>query len=469
MQGSRVLVVEDESALRQSIARYFDRRGAQVVTAASRAEAERVAEGQASFHLAVVDLMLPDGGGLDLMAKLKSSHPQIQVIILTGFGSIENAVECTKRGAFHFMTKPFNLDELIAISERALKHEHLLEENRLLKQQIHQKYRFENIIGSSPEMMKVLELVDQVSDSDSTVLITGESGTGKELIAQAIHNNSPRSEQVLVPVNCGAIPADLLESELFGHVKGAFTGATANRIGRFEVGNKGSIFLDEIGELSLHLQVKILRALQERKFEPVGSSKTVEVDVRIIAATNRDLETMIATNEFREDLYYRLNVIPIQIPPLRERKSDIALLIHHYMGHFNQTKNKKVEGFTTAAMDVLLNYSWPGNVRELVNLIERLAILKGKGIVDTPDLPEKLRRQTQSSSIQELQFELPTGGVDFNSMVDSYENQLILQALEKTGWNRNQAAQLLRLNRTTLVEKIKKKGLQPPPEFKGIA
>ena len=469
MQGSRVLVVEDESSLRQSIARYFDRKGAQVVTAASRAEAERVAEAQAGFHLAVVDLMLPDGAGLDLMSKLKVSHPQIQVIVLTGFGSIENAVECTKRGAFHFMTKPFNLDELVAISERALKHEHLLEENRILKAQIHQKYRFENIIGQSPEMMKVLELVEQVSDSDSTVLISGESGTGKELIAQAIHNNSPRADQVLVPVNCGAIPADLLESELFGHVKGAFTGATANRMGRFEVASGGSIFLDEIGELSLHLQVKILRALQERKFEPVGSSKTIEVDVRIVAATNRDLETMIATNEFREDLYYRLNVIPIQIPPLRQRRTDIALLLHHYMGHFNQLKNKKIEGFTTGAMDILTNYPWPGNVRELVNLVERLAILKGKGIVDIADLPEKFRKQSGAAVSHEIQVELPMGGVDFNSMVDSYENQLILQALEKTGWNRNQAAQLLRLNRTTLVEKIKKKGLQPPSELKGIA
>jgi DNA-binding NtrC family response regulator len=459
MSSHRILVVDDESSLRTALFRILDRKGFQVVTASTREEAEKFSSSEQAIDLALIDLKLPDGDGIELMSTLKKSHPNLQSIILTGFGTIEAAVKATQKGAFHFLTKPFNIDEVVSLVEKALSIRNLQQENQLLKSQLHQKYRFDNIIGNSPEITRVLEMIERVSSSDSTILISGESGTGKELVARAIHYNSPRAEKVLVPVNCGAIPNDLLESELFGHVKGAFTGAIANRVGRFEFAHNGTIFLDEIGELTPSLQVKLLRVIQERKFEPVGSTRTVEVDVRIISATNVDLEKAVENGEFREDLFYRLNVIPINIPALRERRSDIPYLLHHFIESFNQNKNKSLAGISSEALDYLYNYAWPGNVRELENLIERLAILKGTGIVETYDLPEKYRQETRAAKIEEA--DIPESGIDFNSAVDAYENALIVRALEKTGWNRNRAAQLLRLNRTTLVEKIKKKGLRP--------
>jgi transcriptional regulator with PAS, ATPase and Fis domain len=305
----------------------------------------------------------------------------------------------------------------------------------------------------------VFDLIERVADSDSTILITGESGTGKELVARAIHFNSKRAEKLMVPVNCGAIPENLLESELFGHVKGAFTGALTSRAGRFEIANGGTIFLDEIGDMSPSLQVKLLRVLQERKFEPVGSTKTVEVDVRVIAATHKDLDSAVAQKTFREDLYYRLNVIPLRIPPLRERQSDIPLLIHHFLKHFNESKRREVTGMAPDALELLNTYPWPGNVRELENLIERLVIIKGHGVIEVRDLPERYLQRDIPLNAEKIV--VPSKGLDFNTAVDGFENALIMQALERTGWNRNKAASLLNLNRTTLVEKIKKKGLTP--------
>ncbi|MCB0394639.1 MAG: sigma-54-dependent Fis family transcriptional regulator, partial [Bdellovibrionales bacterium] len=386
------------------------------------------------------------------------------VIILTGFGSIQTAIEATKRGAFHFLTKPFNLDELYHLVEKAFENRSLKKENTLLKTQLHHKYKFDNIIGQSKEITRILELVDRVSDSDSTILVTGESGTGKEVIARAIHYNSARANKTLIPVNCGAIPNELLESELFGHVKGAFTGATNNRVGRFELANGGTIFLDEVGELPPPLQVKLLRAIQEKTFEPVGGTKTIEVDVRIIAATNVDLEKAVREGRFREDLFYRLNVIPMHIPALRERKSDIPLLVHHFIEKFNQTKKRELSGIDPNALEMMQGYDWPGNIRELENLVERISILKGIGNIEVSDIPVKYQTAV-SEAIGEEEVHLPNTGIDFNSAVDAFENSLILKALERTNWNRNRAAQLLRLNRTTLVEKIKKKGLNPPPEI----
>jgi DNA-binding NtrC family response regulator len=460
--SQRILIVDDESSLRTALFRILERRGFQVVTAGSKSEAEKLCGSQYAIDLALIDLRLPDGDGIDLMGSIKQLHPNSLCVLFSGFATVETAVKATQMGAFHFMTKPFNMDELMSLIDRTLAHKNLQQENALLKDQLHQKYHFENIIGKSPEITQVLEMIEKVSTTDSTVLITGESGTGKELVARAIHYNSSRSEKMLVPVNCGAIPAELLESEVFGHVKGAFTGAIANRVGRFEAANGGSIFLDEIGELSPTLQVKLLRVIQERKFEPVGSAKTVEVDIRIVAATNVDLERAVAEGAFREDLFYRLNVIPIHIPALRDRRSDIPYLLHHFVQVFNREKKRSLGGFTPEAMDVLSKYSWPGNVRELENLVERLAILKGDGIIDVPDLPERFRSSSGYAGAEAgVSADLPEAGIDFNSAVDAYENALILQALEKTGWNRNRAAQLLRLNRTTLVEKIKKKGLAP--------
>lgn len=460
MDSRRILIVDDESSLRTSLFRLLSRKSYQVITASSKAEAMALCSTANTVDFALIDLRLPDGNGIELMTDLKKLFPNMQVIVLTGYGTISDAVEATRLGAFHFLTKPFNIEELMSLVDKALTHKTLEQENKVLKSQLQDRYSFDNIVGKSDEMLAVMDLISRVSDSDSTVLVTGESGTGKELVARAIHYDSPRADKLMVPVNCGAIPAELLESELFGHIKGAFTGATANRIGRFELADKGSIFLDEIGEMSPSLQVKLLRVIQERQFEPVGSAKTVEVDVRIIAATNIDLERAVAEGRFREDLYYRLNVIPIRIPPLRDRKSDIPLLLHHFMAHFNKTKNRNLQGFSPEAIDLLYNYPWPGNVRELENLIERLAILKGSGVVHVSDLPEKYqgRKFVKATDSNEL---IPATGVDFNSAVDAYENALIMKALELTGWNRNQAAQLLRLNRTTLVEKIKKKGLRP--------
>ncbi len=333
-----------------------------------------------------------------------------------------------------------------------------------------------SLVGESQAIQEVLRTIEKVATTESTVLITGESGTGKELIARAIHEKSSRAEQPMVIVNCGAIPNDLLEAELFGHVKGAFTGATQNRIGRFEAANGGTIFLDEIGELPLALQVKLLRVLQTKQFEVVGSSKTMEVDVRIIAATNKDLEEAARKKEFREDLYYRLNVLPVKTPSLRERKSDIALLVTHFITQFNTQTGHSVEAPSGEIMEALQAYDWPGNVRELENLMERLVILKGQGTVDLGDLPHRIfqryaeGRPAGSGALSEWEFPrmvLPNSGVNLKNIVEAFENHLIDQALARTGNNKNRASELLMMNRTTLVEKLRKRGMIVPAAKKG--
>ncbi len=469
MKSSRILIVEDESSLRTALFRILDRKGYSVITANRIEEAKVVIQGDSQIDLALIDLNLPDGDGLEFMDTLKKQHSNCEVIILTGHGSIESAVSATQKGAFHFVTKPFGIEELMSLVEKAMAHKKLAQENQQLKSALKTKHKFDQIVGTSEEIRHVLDLVERVADTDSTILVTGESGTGKELIARAIHFSSSRSAGPFIPINCGAIPSELLESELFGHVKGAFTGAISNRVGRFEMADGGTLFLDEIGDLEPALQVKILRALQERCFEPVGSTKTVHVNVRVITATNIDLEKAVQLGRFREDLYYRLNVIPIQIPALRERKSDIPLLLSHFMELYGRAKGRNLTGFSHDALDCLTHYPWPGNIRELENLVERLTILKGQGQVEVIDLPLKYRAQATVSMGATTALDIPEDGMDFNSAVDAYENSLILKALEKTGWNRNQAAALLRLNRTTLVEKIKKKGLRPPQgELEGI-
>lgn len=461
MRSPRILIVDDESSLRTALFRVLDRKGLSVVTANRVEEAKLLCHGDQTLDLALVDLNLPDGDGIELMSHLKTLHPSCEVIILTGHATIESAIRATQKGAFHFITKPFNMEEILSLVDKALTHKKLQLENQQLRTELGRKYQFDQIVGQSDEIKAVLDLIERVSDSDSTVMVSGDSGTGKELIARAVHYNSNRSDQPFIPINCGAIPSELLESELFGHVKGAFTGAIANRVGRFELADGGTIFLDEIGDLEPALQVKLLRVLQERSFEPVGGTKSIQVNVRVIAATNKNLETEVEAGNFREDLFYRLNVIPLMVPALRERKTDIPLLFSHFIEHFNRTKGRKLSGITHDAMECLVNYPWPGNIRELENLVERLAILKGHGQIEVNDLPAKYRAQAVRAS-DDVTFDLPDLGTDFNTAVDQFENNLILRALEKTGWNRNQAAILLRLNRTTLVEKIKKKGLRPP-------
>ena len=381
MKSSRILIVDDESAIRTPLFRLFDRKGHQVLTASKIEEAKLISQSENKINLAIVDLNLPDGDGIELMTWLKANTPNCQVIILTGANTIENAIKATQKGAFHFVSKPVNLEELSAIADKALLQEKLVSENAQLRVELLRKQKSDNIIGHSENIRSVISLVERVADTDSTILITGESGTGKELIARAVHQNSSRADQPFIAINCGAIPGELLESEFFGHIKGAFTGAISNRVGRFEMADGGTIFLDEIGDLDPALQVKLLRVLQERNFEPVGSTKTISVDVRIVAATNKNLENLVNAGKFREDLYYRLNVIPIAIPSLKERISDIPLLIQHFIEQFNRSKNRKLAGMSTQAMDALTLYNWPGNIRELENLIERLAILKGQGIV----------------------------------------------------------------------------------------
>jgi DNA-binding NtrC family response regulator len=464
MSQIKVLVVDDDQTLRAALYRIFSRKGFHVITTSSVKEAEHVITVEPAIDLVLLDIKLPDGDGIDILKLVKQKYDGTPVLVLTGFGSVDMAVEATKLGAYHFMTKPFNIEELTLLTDKALSHTRLISENQNLKNQLYSKYRFDNIIGQSESIRRVLSLVEKVADSDSTILITGESGTGKELIAKAIHYNSPRSNKAFIPINCGAIPGELLESELFGHVKGAFTGAISNRMGRFELANNGSIFLDEIGDLSTNLQVKLLRVLQERRFEAVGSAKTIEANVRVIAATNINLADAVRDGSFREDLFYRLNVIPIVIPPLRDRHSDIPLLIQYFITSFNEKKGSRITGVNEDAMELLCNYPWPGNIRELENFVERASILKRNGLIEIVDLPDHFQNASRGYSAT-VDMDIPEDGIDFNTAVDSYENQLIMNALNKTGWNRNQAALLLKLNRTTLVEKIKKKGLKPPGDL----
>jgi DNA-binding NtrC family response regulator len=408
----------------------------------------------------IADVKMPGINGLELVRQIHEISPDLPCIVITGYGSAENSVEALRAGAYWYLEKPFDqahLDVVRKLVEQAIEHGRLKSENRLLQGQLQSKYRFQNIIGTSAALRSVLETVSKVAMTDSTVLITGESGTGKELVARAIHFNSKRADKMFVTVNCGAIPEELLESELFGHVRGAFTNAVANREGRFSVAHEGTIFLDEIGDMSSTLQVKLLRVLQDRTFEPVGSSKTQSVDVRVIAATNQDLEDAIANRLFREDLYYRLNVIPIVVPPLRERRDDIPLLAQHFLDIANESRGDEGVGFSDEAIELMTGFDWPGNVRELENLVERLVTLcSGRGIVAS-DLPKSLQ---VNSSPTPAAPQIPPQGLNFRDVVDQFESDLIRQALEITHGNKNRAAQLIQMNRTTMLEKMKKKGVK---------
>ncbi len=411
--------------------------------------------------LVLCDIKMPGINGLELVRQIHEIEPDLPCIVITGYSSAENSIEALRAGAFWYLEKPFEqerLDVVRRLVDQAIEHGRLKAENRVLHSQLRARYKFDNIVGKSDALQQVLTIVEKVADTDSTVLITGESGTGKELIARALHYNSRRADRMMVTVNCGAIPEALLESELFGHVKGAFTNAVHQREGRFALADGGTIFLDEIGDMSPNLQVKLLRILQERTFEPVGSSKTIRVDVRVIAATNQHLEQLIEQKQFREDLYYRLNVLPIEAPLLRDRTDDIPLLVHHFIEIGNQQRNSQIDGISEEAMKLLMNYRWPGNVRELENMIERVMILRSQGEILAEDLPAQFRQPRERSPQAPR---VPADGISFNEVIGELETDLILQALDQTHWNKNRAAQLLGLNRTTLLEKIKKKGLEP--------
>jgi DNA-binding NtrC family response regulator len=456
MASERILVVEDEERTREFLREFLEVEGFDVETATDGQEAIETLESM-EFDLVLTDMKMPKADGLAVLEGIRRINPQTAAIVFTGYGTIDTAVKAVKLGAYDYITKPLKTDEISMVIQRALEHRKLALENEMLQRQLKRKYRFDNIVGDSENMQDVFRLVEKIANKDSKVLIYGESGTGKELVARAIHFNSDRKQRPLIPVNCGAIPEELLESELFGHERGAFTGATRTRIGRFELGNGGTIFLDEIGDMSPSLQVKVLRVLQEHEFERVGGMKTIKVDIRVIAATNKDLEKNMADGKFREDLFYRLNVIPIQLPPLRQRKSDIPLLVSHFIQQYNSKKRHNIVGVSPEAMQLLQAYDWPGNVRELENMIERIVILKGDGMIQPDDLSQKVYASTPRSVHPRIHIR--EDGISFYTAVTEFEQQLIRQALNRTQWVKKEAAELLNLKRTTLIEKMKRMNL----------
>jgi DNA-binding NtrC family response regulator len=459
LRKSTILVVDDEEFYRRALERILRRAGHSVIMARNGTEAIDTVASQ-PVDLVLADVKMPGINGLELVRQIHEFAPDLPCIVITGYGSAESSVEALKAGAYWYLEKPFDqghLDVVRRLVEQAIEHGHLKSENRILHSQLQSKYQFEKIIGNSHALRAVLDIVSKVAEADSTVLITGESGTGKELIARAIHFNSKRADKMFVTVNCGAIPEHLLESELFGHIRGAFTNAISNREGRFSIAHEGTIFLDEIGDISLTAQVKLLRVLQERTFEPVGSSKPVKVDVRVIAATNQVLEEAIRERRFREDLYYRLNVIPIEVPPLRNRRDDIPLLVDHFLNASNEGRKHPAEGLSKEALESLCKLEWPGNVRELENLMERLVTLCGGREICNDDLPTSI---STTGSPPTTVPQIPPQGLSFRDVVDQFESELILQALQITHGNKNRAAQLIQMNRTTMLEKMKKKGVK---------
>lgn len=441
-----VLIVDDEKNIREGLARAL-RRSYEVLTAEGGQSALNLLANR-SVDVMLSDLRMPGMDGLTLMQRALANSPHLVCILLTAYGNIETAVEAMRHGATDFLTKPVNLDQLELVLKRVLRSRKAETENRQLREQLDSKYGMENIIGNSPQMQAVFDTVRQVAASRATVLIQGESGTGKELVAKAIHQLSARKHGAFVPVHCAALSSTLLESELFGHEKGAFTGATEQRKGRFEMADGGSLFLDEIGEIEPSVQVKILRALEERQFERVGGQQSVSVDTRLIAATNRDLKKMVEEGTFREDLFYRLYVVAIQLPPLRERRGDIPLLLKHYLDVFNRENGREVEGFSLDALDLLNGYAWPGNVRELRNVVEQMVVLSRSSRIGVRELPVHMREKgTPGTAVQ------AAGGT-----LAEIEKQTILQALEAEGGNRTKAAEKLGISRRTLHRKIAEYG-----------
>jgi len=459
MAGAReqILVVDDEEDLRQAIVELLTVDGFEVHGVATAEQAQELLS-RTAFDVLITDNNLPGKSGLELLEDSLSRYPEIVGIVITGFGTIETAVQAIKKGAYDYLSKPFKLVELSIMVQKGLKERTLRFENQYLRSQLKNKYAFDNIIGTGRSMARIFELIDSVAGLNSTVLIQGETGTGKELIAKAIHFNSPRKDQKMVSINCGAIPENLLESELFGHVKGAFTGAVQTRVGRFEQGNNGTIFLDEVGNMPLSLQVKLLRVLQEREFERVGANNSIKVDVRIIAATSSNLQQMVSDGTFREDLYYRLNVIPIHMPALRDRREDIPLLIQRFITQFCETHKLEMKTVSPQVMKAMMGYEWPGNVRQLENIVERMVALTGTRTAIMPaDLPPEV--QSSDSFGNGSGFEIPEEGINFTNIVVDMERELILQGLRKANGNKKLAAKLLNLKRTTLIEKIKRIGL----------
>ena len=450
---AKILVVDDEPSHCKMLEAVLSAEGYEVTHAADGAEAVAEVE-KRFFDLILMDIRMQRTGGIEALRAIKEISPGIPIIIMTAYASVETAVAALKSGAYDYLTKPLDIDELKIMLTHALQHHRLEQENLQLREQLDDRFDFSSIIGSSTSMKKVFETVALVAPTEVTVLICGESGTGKELVANAIHLNSPRGERPFIKVNCAALPEPLLESELFGHEKGAFTGAVSRRKGRFQLAHESSIFLDEIAEMAPATQAKILRVLQERSFEPVGGSETVQVDTRVIAATNRNLEEEIRAGRFREDLFYRLNVVQIEVPPLRDRREDIPLLANFFIKHYAEKNRRHIKGLTPHALDLFMRYEWPGNVRELENVIER-AVIMARGDMVAPDaLPEAIQATGESSGV--IPVELRAG-----RSLKEVEKEMILRTLAESGGNRTHAARILGISRRTLQLKLKDYGINP--------
>jgi DNA-binding NtrC family response regulator len=445
----RILIVEDEDKLRRILELQLIDSGFDVVKAASAEEALPLID---RTDLVLSDFKLPGMSGLEMLQLIKRQNTQIPVIVMTAFGTIENAVEAMKAGASDFLLKPFDLEHLTAVVNKALEIRNLREENRALREELGRKYQWDNIVGRSPAMQQIFASIMRVAPTRATVLLAGESGVGKDLIARAIHFHSPRKDRPFVKINCTALPENLMESELFGYEKGAFTGATTSKPGKFEQADTGTVMLDEIGDVPANIQVKLLRVLQEREFERLGSNKTLHIDVRVIAATNRDLRVALEEGTFREDLYYRLNVVPLEIPPLRERKEDIPYLAEHFVEKLAPEMGNQVTGITHAAMDKLMQYSWPGNVRELENVIERSLVMASGDKLDANDIRLDMNLRPRQSNGD---LTLPEG-----MSLDTYEQELIRDALKRANGNKSQAARLLGLTRNALRYRLTQMGIE---------
>jgi two-component system response regulator AtoC len=453
----RVLIVDDEEQMRELLAKVLEKNGYQVTTAGDGGQALTLLEKE-PMDLVVTDVRMPGLDGMEALKAIKELNPEIVVIIMTAFGSIDQAVQAVKEGAYDYINKPFKIDEMLLTIKKALEERRLRHEVTALRHELRTRYHFENLIGKSRAMQEVFSLIEQVASSRSTMMIYGKSGTGKELVARAIHYNSLRANKAFVPVNCAAIPSELLESELFGHEKGSFTGAIATKAGKFELATGGSLFLDEVGSMRLDLQAKILRALQEREIERVGGTRTIKIDVRVIAATNRDLKKAVEEGTFREDLYYRLNVVPITLPPLRQRRDDIPLLVEHFIAKYNREFNRRVKGFSAGATAALYQYDWPGNVRELENVIERAVALAQSETISLRELPLDI-----SILGRDMIEDIQKAGLSLREARSHFEKQYILNILEKVQWNQTEAARLLGLHRNTLLWKLQRLGIESRP------
>ena len=447
-----ILIIDDEEVLQDVLTQLIQREGHTTFSATTGEEGLRLL-GQEEIDLVVLDLMLPGMSGQEVLAEIQRTDPDQVVVVITAYSSIEGAITAMREGAFHYIPKPFKNEEVLLTINKGLEQRRLATENRELREQLKQRFGFDNIIGKSKPMQQVFDLITLAAPAKSNILIRGESGTGKELVAKAIHHHSRRAEGPFVTVNSGSMPADLLESNLFGHVKGAFTGATSTKKGLFEVASGGSIFFDEIGNIPLDTQAKLLRVIQEREFMRLGGVETIKADVRIVAATNADLEEAVADGAFREDLYYRLNVITIPLPPLRKRTEDVPLLANHFLQRYSEENAKPLEQISSGAMALLLDYHWPGNVRELENVIERAVVLSTGSELDESLLPMSVR---QPSPMAPPPSTLPSNGVSLKEAVTDYERQLIIKALQATGGVQKRAAEMLQVKPTTLHEMMKR-------------